>query len=390
MKKLKNLWLRGEPKPFFVLGLILMIALGASPAQAFVCSEVRLMDASGVIGSVHSYTFSAKCSWSATETKKSFGIEGYTSTSKHYAITMDVIGKGKWDRKTGKASEKLQVKGSGAGQGASGSFTGEHYASGICNEDPFLKNPPGGSAVCQGMELLYKGTSGPVFSLMVDPKAFLLAKKIALVEAQALSAKKPAGAPPPPPPKSQPKKEPLKIGDAQGAPGGVKAAPGPVVALAKPNLGVVASRANVEPNCQSPQPAMTVKVTIRNSGGPLPANKGTVFVKEFGGSNLGSGGVILPALGPGQEHTVSLPVISTQPYSSLAGRHKLQVIFNPQIEGGQATFGYPATPFVVEAAFPPNHCSSASRQSTGSSGNAAERRGVLPAPSPTPPRLPKR
>ncbi len=390
MKKFENGLLRRIPKPFFVPGLILMIALGASPARAFVCSEVRLMDASGVIGSVHSYTFSAKCSWSATETKKSFGIEGFTSTSKNYGITMDVIGKGKWDRKTGKASEKLQVKGYGAGKGASGSFTGEHYASGICNEDPFLKNPPGGSAVCQGMNVQYKGTSGPVFALMIDPKVFLLAKKIALVEAQALSAKKPAGAPPPPPPKPQPKKEPLKIGDAQGAPGGMKAAPGAAAALAKPNLVVVGHQAIVEQNCQSPMPAMTVKVTIRNSGGPLPANKGTVFVKEFGGSNLGSGGVELPAIGPGQQHTVSIPVISPQPYSSLAGRHELQVIFNPQVEGGQPSFIKPPAPYKMTATFPPNHCRSASRQPPGAGGNATQTQGGLPAPSPAPPRLPKR
>ena len=50
-----------------------------------------------------------------------------------------------------------------------------------------------------------------------------------------------------------------------------------------PNIVVVGYRAIVEPNCQSPKPAMTVKVTIRNSGGPLPAKKGTIFAKEFGG-----------------------------------------------------------------------------------------------------------
>lgn len=345
--------------------LLLFLALALIPtsrADAGSCSQVQLKDASGVIGMSHGYTFSAVCSWSYTESKSSFSLSGFQSTSTNYGIDMDVVGKGKWDRNSGKAQEAVNVTGYGAVKGPSGSFTGKRVATGICNQDPFLKDPPGAAAVCHDMNVQYEGTSGPIFNVLISPKQFLLAKKISLVEAQALSGKKSSSAPPPPPPpKPQPKKEPLKAVDSMGAPGGMKASQGPVAAIAKPNLAVVGHQATVEPNCQSPKPAMTVRLTIRNTGGPLPANKGGVYVKEFGGANLGSGGVSLPSMGPGEQRTVDLPVITLQPYSSLAGMHSLQVVFTPQVEGGKPVFGHPSPPFTVTASFPADHCKPKSR-----------------------------
>jgi hypothetical protein len=219
----------------FLYGIAMIAMPQSGPAHAFTCSEVNLMSASGVIGPVHSYTFSAKCEWSATKKTQTVGITGVESTTKHSSITMDVLGQGKWDRKSGEATEKLKVTGYGAGQVETGPFSGVRYAKGVCNEDPFLKDPPGGKSVCNGMNVIYEGNSGPVYDKHVDPKVFLLSKKVSLQAAQALSSKKASGgAPPPPPPKSQPKKEPLQIGDAQGAQGGMKASPGHVAAVATP------------------------------------------------------------------------------------------------------------------------------------------------------------
>lgn len=370
-----------------ISGLAPVLAMLPSNANAGGCSQVQLKDASGVIGMSHGYIFGAVCSWSYTESKKSFSLSGFSSSSTNYGIDMNVVGKGKWDRKTGEAQEVLSVKGSGAVKGPSGSFTGERVATGICNQDPFLKDPPGAAAVCNNIKVQYKGTSGPIFDVMINPKQFMLSKRISLAEAQALSGKKSSSAPPPPPPpKPQPKKEPLKAADSMAAPGGMKASPGPLAVVAKPNIVVVGYQANVEPNCQSPKPAMTVKLTIRNTGGPLSANKGAVYVKEFGGAGLGSGGVSLPEMSPGQQHMVDLPVISLQPYSSLAGSHSLKVVFTPQVEGGKPVFGHPSPPFLVTASFPANHCKSVTRQGSGAVGTAAPTRGGMPSAPPTPPK----
>jgi hypothetical protein len=78
------------------------------------------------------------------------------------------------------------------------------------------------------MEVLYEGTSGPIFDVLTSKK-FLLEKKIFLAEAQALSEKKSANAPPPPPPPPKPaakpvaKPDPVKV--ARAAPGVLAAKP---------------------------------------------------------------------------------------------------------------------------------------------------------------------
>lgn len=131
---------------------------------------------------------------------------------------------------------------------------------------------------------------------------------------------------------------------------------GVIAALNKPNLSVTGVQVKIEPNCQSPQPAMTAMVTIKNSGGPLSANKGNVFIKEQGGANLGSAGIPIPAIGAGQTQTVNIPAITSQPYSSLEGSHPIQVILNPQSDGDQFSFNKPADPYMFWARFPNGHC----------------------------------
>jgi hypothetical protein len=138
-----------------------------------------------------------------------------------------------------------------------------------------------------------------------------------------------------------------------------KPSAGAIAAVAKPNLSITGVQVKIEPNCQAPQPAMTAIVTIKNTGGALPANKGTVFVKEQGGTNLGSTGIQIPAIGAGQTQVVNIPAATTQPYSSLAGTHQIQAILNPQSKGGQLSFNKPADPYMFLATFPSGHCKSA-------------------------------
>lgn len=383
----------GSPVCVALGALILVGVSHAAPAQAFVCSEVRLMGASGVIGPEQGYEFSARCSWTAKEVEQKVSIKGFSSTSTSQSITMDIVGKGKWIRKTGEATESLKITGYGATKGESGSFSGVRYAKGTCNEDPFLKDPPGGKAVCKGMTVQYKSSGGPLYEMLVEPKLILLERQISLVEAQALSSKKAASPPPPPPPAPtpQPKKEPVKIGDARGATTGMKAAPGVVAAVAKPNLVVVGHEAIIGTNCTPPQPAVTVKLSVRNSGGTLPANKGTVYIKEIGGTtNLGSAGVLLPALPAGETRSVSIPVITSSPYSKLPGTHKLGVHLNPQTQSGQASFNTPASPDPFAVTFPAGYCQQrmTPRLPADVTPKPGATRGLNPQPAP--PSLPPR
>lgn len=345
--------------------LIVIAGIYSTPAEALTCSQVTLVTATGVIGPVQTYTFKAVCTETATETQS--GV--FSSTSTNYGMTLEILqGKGEWNRASGMTKESLAIKGSYYYKNGSGTFQGERIANGNCSQDPFLKDAPGGIGFCSGITVQYQAVSGPILQNLVEPKQFFVQKAFSFVEAQALSAKEAAKAPPPvpPPPSPQPKKDPLKISDSRGAAqGSMKAAPLAAAAAAKPRLAVISHQATVEPNCQPPQAAMTVTLTIQNSGGPLSANKGTVFLKEFGGANLSSGGVFLPPLNANQQQTVSIPVISTQPYATLAGQHQLQVIFNPNQEGGQAAFMQPSTPYKVTGTFPPNHCKSAMRQPPG-------------------------
>jgi hypothetical protein len=172
------------------------LAGGVRGARAMSCGELRLMDASGVIGPKQSYTATARCGEEYTVdngTKLTWG--GLESSSTNVSVWMNVIGKGSWDRKTGMATETLKI---------TGDATGERVAHGTCNEDPFLKDPPGGTANCQNVTAQYKAEGGPVYQWFSQPR-FFLARTVSLAEAEALSQQKSTApqppAPQPPPPK---------------------------------------------------------------------------------------------------------------------------------------------------------------------------------------------
>jgi hypothetical protein len=133
--------------------------------------------------------------------------------------------------------------------------------------------------------------------------------------------------------------------------------------IGAPRLEVAGAQATLEANCQAPQPALTASVTLRNSGGPLGTNKGEIYVKEIGGANLSSAGVALPAIGAGQlTLPLKISVITLQPYSSLAGRHRLTVILQPSTLEGKPGFDQPpGAPYTLEVEIPLGHCAGKQR-----------------------------
>lgn len=136
---------------------------------------------------------------------------------------------------------------------------------------------------------------------------------------------------------------------------GIQAAPNRGIPATKPQLRVASVQTRVEPNCQSPQPAMTATIFLRNSGGALPAASGTLLIKERGGAALSSARVQLPAIGAGQLQPVVVATIAPAHYSTLAGPHQLEVDLDPLIEGEKHSFDKPAAyPFSVS--FPAEHC----------------------------------
>ena len=133
--------------------------------------------------------------------------------------------------------------------------------------------------------------------------------------------------------------------------------------IGAPRLEVAGAQATLEANCKAPQPALTASVTLRNSGGPLGTNKGEIYVKEIGGANLSSAGVALPAIGAGQlTLPLKISVITLQPYSSLAGRHRLTVILQPSTLDGKPGFDQPpGAPYTLEVEIPLGHCAGKQR-----------------------------
>jgi hypothetical protein len=323
--------------------LTLAFVLSMPPVTAhgweYSCSQVLLQDSSGVIGTHQHYTFKGSCEWNALEeTGTSVGV-GFKSSSVNHVIAFNFAGTGSWNRTTGEAKEQLKIEGSGD----KGYFSGIRVATGICSPDPFLKDPPGGPGSCNNMNVIYQSSGGAIFDLLTQ-KTFFLAKRVSLVEAEALSAKHPSSNPASaPPPKPNPKP-------------GVTLHTVKKILPIKPNLVIVYSQAIVEANCQPPKPAMIVKLTIKNTGGAaLPAHAGTVSVKESGGSSLAGGPVSLPALGAGMQWTATLPVTSPHLYSSLSGHHLLKVQFL-QVMRGSPSFHHPSPPYTVDAVFPAGHC----------------------------------
>jgi hypothetical protein len=181
---------------------LIILALGAVPdaEAAFTCSAgqstVQLMDASGVIGQKHEYSFKTSCTEQLGANTENDFIFG--SKTENVSTHISVMGTAQWDRTTGKASESLAI---------SGMASGKRVATGICNQDPFLKDPPGAPGAlgaCHSVKSWYESTAGPLYAVFTEQR-FWFPKTIPLAQAQALSVKHPDPNPAiPPPPKLAP------------------------------------------------------------------------------------------------------------------------------------------------------------------------------------------
>lgn len=168
-------------RSFMRFFLLPVAVLYGQSALAIQCSSPTLKGASGVIGNQHSYKIAGDCSytWSETET----GV--FTSSTTSHDLSFSYVGSARWDRLTGQATEKLAI---------SGDSTGQRVATASCSQDPFLKDPPGGSAKCGPVTVQAEVKSGGIYKLLTKPEFWAL-KKLSLAEAQALSALPPPGPP---------------------------------------------------------------------------------------------------------------------------------------------------------------------------------------------------
>lgn len=174
-----------------VIGLAVFAGAGRQ-VWALSCGELRLMNASGVIGAKHSYTLSAACGEEHFTEHGKMTWTGYEHGATNNSISFSAVGKASWERATGVATEALKF---------TGHVTGNRIVKAICNQDPFLKDPPGGPAKCQSFEPEYQAISGPTYEFFIQPR-FFMTRTIALAEAEALSqqnAGKSSNPPPPPP-----------------------------------------------------------------------------------------------------------------------------------------------------------------------------------------------
>ncbi len=157
-----------------ILATLLALA-AATPAAALGCYNWTLTGATGVIGKLHGYTFTAECadSWK-TGTKTGVG----TSTTTNAGVSFKIKGYATWNRTSGIAQEQLDY---------SGDVTGERHAESTCTQDPFLKDSPGGAGTCTAVKVAVDHGSGELYKLLLE-KRFWAGGRFALVEAQALSA----------------------------------------------------------------------------------------------------------------------------------------------------------------------------------------------------------
>jgi len=177
-----------------VIGAVGVAAPPLATAPQLSCGNVRLASASGVIGPKHHYTFSAQCSYQGVTCKS---WPGGSQCTNSVSIYFDVLGTGEWVRATGIAKETLKF---------TGSASGVRLATGTgCTQDPWLKDPPSPGS-CGHISVSAKlESSGPFPEILMKPEIFLLARKVMLQEAKALSQKLASNNPPPPPPPPSPK-----------------------------------------------------------------------------------------------------------------------------------------------------------------------------------------
>jgi hypothetical protein len=194
-------------------GALALTGAGAAARAAMPCPVVSLKGATGVIGEAHGYQATGRCEkkWSKTETS----MAGFVSSTTNLYMGLEFSGKASWNRDTGLAEESLSFQGL-----SPNSPTGKRTVSGICSQDPFLIDPPGGAASCHSVTAQAKVSSGPLYEFLVE-KSFWLGRHFALAEAQALSqqaaANPPKTAQPPPPKKKPPALKDAKADEKQKA-----------------------------------------------------------------------------------------------------------------------------------------------------------------------------
>ena len=170
-----------------ILLICASILLSRGNAQAFYECTGKLIDASGVIGQQHKHVFSGKCS----------GIISHNYNEKVVTHAVyNFVGTASWNRKTGVAQENLKFTGDGEFH---------RIATGICTNDPFLRDPPDGKAYCPKIDVTVEIKSGELYNFIFDPKVFATKGWAVLAVAQGLSQEnaQKQSAPPPPPPKTQ-------------------------------------------------------------------------------------------------------------------------------------------------------------------------------------------
>ncbi len=183
-----------------VISAALLLMGTARPVAAMSCGELRLISASGVIGKLQKYKVTARCGQDTSVDKGTkLTWSGLQSTTQNISVWMNVYGSAEWDRVTGVATEKLEI---------TGDAKGVRVAKGICNQDPFLKDPPGGTATCHDISAQYESISGKLYEWFVQPR-FFLSGMISFVEAQALSEKSASSSPTPAPPPPTPVHKPM-------------------------------------------------------------------------------------------------------------------------------------------------------------------------------------
>jgi hypothetical protein len=373
----------------------LLAATPATAGESLVWNQLHLMGASGVPGEPdHKYVFKGQLSIRSTSSSTGFSLsKGIYSTSRTSTATFWVEGVGRWDASRSEASESLIFQ---------GDVQGNFRSVLKCNGDPWLSRQP-----CAVIATYYNSEQSKVRDwpgLVKQWRLPLTVEVVTLEAATRLSREATAKAPPPPPPPPAAPEESLSAppGGASRALNQSTLAVKPARSLAQQStrpesaaiatpsapqarLEIVAATAQVLANCAGPKPAATVRVELRNSGLPLAANKGTIYAKEIGGATgLGSAGLHLPAVGPGETRSVDIPVITHQSYTALGGSHQLGIYLNPLVANGQPSFRKPDKPHTVTLVVPADHCRPQIKAPVtgGQILTPEETRGLRPQPEP--------
>jgi hypothetical protein len=187
-----------------LMGLAVPIAPARAQDHIYVLVECDggLQDAKGVIGPKHGYEITGECVlWRMrrpddTDEMEALLDDGETAWHDKALVKIKTRAEASWDRKSGSTKESVTLE---------GPVTGKVAASGTCTKDPFLGNVP-----CSGMSIAASLVAGPhlteLLTALEKRGSFLFRNRVALGEAQALSAQQSTTTVPPPP---EPRNPPL-------------------------------------------------------------------------------------------------------------------------------------------------------------------------------------